>query len=107
VVLDASWSAADRRATARWMAAGAASPVVELECTCPADVAAERIAARQRRGDDPSEATIDVAATLAARFDPWPEAVRVDTTGPVAAAGDSARAALRQVVAAAPPVEAP
>ncbi len=102
VVLDASWSDVDQRAAARAMAARAAAPVVELRCTCPDDVAAHRIEARRRRGTDPSEATVEVASALAARFDPWREASEIATTTPPADVADRAAAVHGERAATAP-----
>ena len=82
VVLDATWGDAAERAAARLVAEATAADLSELCCVLPAEVAAERIRARTRAGTDPSEATPDVAAALAERFAPWPEATELDTTGP-------------------------
>jgi len=84
VILDASWSAADRRARARATAAREVADVVELRCVAPADVAAARIRARLAEGADASEATPEIASAMTAVFDPWPEAHEIDTTGSVA-----------------------
>jgi predicted kinase len=61
------------------MAASTSTDVVEILCQAPTDVATERIRARGRRGIDPSEATPEVAAAMASRFDPWPNATVVRT----------------------------
>lgn len=81
VILDASWSDRRWREAAAELARRTHSDLVELRCEAPAALAAERIARRRERGDDPSDATADVAAAMAARADPWPGAVVVDTTG--------------------------
>jgi len=83
VVLDASWSADRHRRAARALAEDTAADLVELRCVAPAGVAAERIRARLAAGSDPSDATPAVAAAMAARFDPWPEATDLDTAGAV------------------------
>lgn len=83
VVLDATWSAAPPRAAARAVARRTASELLELRCTCPADLAVRRITTRGEQGASSSEATPAVAAALADRFAPWPEAVALDTTGPL------------------------
>jgi len=82
VVVDASWSSHEMRALAREAATATSSDVVELRCTAPAAMAAARIVTRGQRGEDPSEATPEIASAMAARFDPWPEAITVDTTRP-------------------------
>ncbi len=102
VVIDASWSDGRQRAAARELASRAAAPLLEIRCTCPSEVAARRIEARSRRGTDPSEATVEVAGALAARFDHWPEATDLDTTDPPDAVAAQAEAAHRELVAASP-----
>jgi aminoglycoside phosphotransferase family enzyme/predicted kinase len=91
VVLDASWGEAHRRAAARAVAAGAHAGLVEIECTAPAEVAAERIRARRSRGEGPSDATAELAARMAQAADPWPEARRLPTDRPLAATIEGAR----------------
>lgn len=90
VVLDASWSSAAHRASARAVADATASDLVELRCDAPVAVCTERVARRLARGADASEATPEVAAALAARFDEWPEATVIDTSGPKTHAADAA-----------------
>jgi aminoglycoside phosphotransferase family enzyme/predicted kinase len=80
VILDASWQAETDRAAARRLATDTASPVVELCCQVPEDLAAQRI---RQRGGDPSDATVEVARRMAERFAAWPQAAAIDTTGPV------------------------
>lgn len=88
VVLDATWSELDRRAAARAAAADAAAELVELHCVVDAGTAIARAAARSRAGDDASDADAAVAAAVAARFEPWPEAHEVSTaTTPAVALG--------------------
>jgi predicted kinase len=79
VIVDASWSAAPARDRARQVAAATRSELVEIRCQAPAAVGRERIAARAARGEDPSEATPEIADRLAADADPWPEARTLDT----------------------------
>ena len=83
VVLDASWSTSRWREEAHAVAARTCSDLVELRCTAPPAVAAERMRHRASLGADPSEATPAIAAAMAADADPWPEAHLVDTTGAV------------------------
>ena len=58
-------------------------------------VAAARVAGRLAAGGDASEATPEVAARLASAFEPWPEAVVVDTHGEP---GSSLEVALQAVI---------
>lgn len=84
VVLDATWGDEAQRAGARALADGTVADLVELRCVLAPEIAAARVAARERRGDDVSDATVDVARELAARADPWPSAGEIDTSGTVA-----------------------
>ncbi|MEW6471241.1 MAG: AAA family ATPase [Actinomycetota bacterium] len=95
VVLDASWSAERHRQAARQLADATSSDLVELRCVAPPDVAEQRIRQRLAAGSDPSDATPAVAAAMAARFDDWPAASTVDTTGRVDASVDEALAVVR------------
>lgn len=101
VVLDATWGTQRHRDLARQVAIDGSCELVELRCTLAPAVAAERIRARQAAGTDPSEATVAVAEQLAARFERWPEAFEVPTSGPRASA---AELAWSQLAAADPPL---
>jgi predicted kinase len=81
VVIDASWSDEQRRDTARTVARWTSSELVEIFCTAPAEVAAERMRRRSAAGDDPSDATPVIAEAMAAVMAPWPEAIAVTTSG--------------------------
>lgn len=94
VVLDAAWTAGRWRQAARHVASEGLADLVELRCTAPAAVAAERILARVAEGRGPSDATPAVAAALAEVDDPWPEAHPIDTDGPPVASLAAARRAL-------------
>jgi aminoglycoside phosphotransferase family enzyme/predicted kinase len=94
VVLDATWSSAEHREHARRTAAQAFSPIVELRCAAPADLAVERIRARRGTGD-PSDADPDIARRLADDFEPWPEATVLETTAPRAVTAAAALDAVR------------
>lgn len=76
VVLDASWTRETDRALARELAAATSSALVELLCTVPLEIAAERI--RNRRNTD-SDATPAIAAAMSAVSMDWPEATIMDT----------------------------
>ncbi|MFI5960063.1 AAA family ATPase [Cryptosporangium sp. NPDC051539] len=95
VVLDASWAAAATRERARSVAAAAGSLVVELRCSAPPGAVAARLA---RRTGDPSDATPEIAARLATEFEPWPEAIALDTSG--TAARDTALETVEQALVA-------
>lgn len=99
VILDASWGSEGRRQAARRTAADTNSEVVELACVVAPSEAHKRIEARRARGDDLSDATVDVARAMAEDADPWPSARPIDTSR-------SRREALRQaldVLRVAPP----
>lgn len=78
VVLDASWRRAEHREMARVTAADTSSAAVELMCRAPDDVADARIRDRSH-GPHLSDATADIAGSMAREFDPWPQAEIVDT----------------------------
>ena len=84
VVLDATFGrAADRRRAAA-LARAVGGVLVAVECRCPVSVARERLESRARPGyAGPSDAGWDVYRSMRRTFDPWPEAVRVDTTKPL------------------------
>lgn len=72
-----------------------------LHCQVPDDVAAARLTTR---APGASDADIDVAATMAATEPPWPEAVVIDTSGPLEAAVVRALAAVRPYATSQAPV---
>jgi len=96
VILDASWTLDQERERARQLASAALADVVEIQCSCPVDVANQRI--RRRLADRPvgpvgaSDATEEVASAMASRFAPWPGATVVDTGGGVDGAVTAAAA---------------
>ncbi|TQM36907.1 AAA family ATPase [Pseudonocardia cypriaca] len=92
VVLDASWTSAPHRATAVDLARRTSSELLQLECRAGAGTTARRIAGRH---GDPSDATVPVATLMATVADPWPDAVPVDTAGPVGVALERAAALWR------------
>lgn len=81
VVLDATWNDERWRVEARSSAQQASAALLEVRCEVPAEVAADRMRRRALRGADPSDATPEVAAALAAAADPWPESRVLDTSG--------------------------
>lgn len=94
VILDATWTSQVHREVARHTAAETSSDLIELRCTLPRPEADERIRRREAEGGDASEATVEVAALLASRFESWPEATEVPTHGTPAEAAGRAEAAV-------------
>jgi uncharacterized protein len=95
VVLDASWADQCWRDRALRMAANTSSELVALRCDAPPAVAEARTEERRRAGNDVSDANVDIARAMRARFASWPEAQVVDTTGSVAASIAAAVHAVR------------
>ena len=82
VLLDASWVDQGRRQQARQVASVGVARIVELRCELPQAQALERLQARRRAGQGPSDATPEVLAHMRDRMSAWPEAHVVDTTPP-------------------------
>jgi len=78
VIIDASWLAGPHRAAAAALAEQAAAGLVQLCCAAPPALAGQRL---KNRAADASDADAAVAAQLATRQDPWPEAITIDTSG--------------------------
>jgi uncharacterized protein len=98
VVLDATWGDPMWRVEARRVAERFSADLVELRCSLPLPEASER-ARRRLGGDDASDAGPEIAAALAERFAPWPEAAVVDTTRTPDEATDQAERAAVPVAA--------
>lgn len=81
VIVDASWTSEEFRRHARAAAAATRTALHEIRCEAPLDLAKKRVEERGLRGSDLSEATPEVVDLLAGRFDPWPEARPLDTSG--------------------------
>jgi aminoglycoside phosphotransferase family enzyme/predicted kinase len=94
VVLDATWRAPHHRQALEALARATVSDLSIIECRAPEVIADERISARSAAGNDPSEATVDVATTLRRTWQGWPAAEPLDTTSSVP---DTVRTALRIV----------
>ncbi|MGW0283485.1 bifunctional aminoglycoside phosphotransferase/ATP-binding protein [Streptomyces sp. NPDC003236] len=92
VVLDATWSDAAQREAARRVAELTSADLTALRCQVPDDVSAARLMTRAPGASDAGPA---IAAAMAAREPPWPEAVPVDTGGALEAAVARALAAVR------------
>jgi uncharacterized protein len=80
VIVDGTWRAAHMRAHAHSLATETHSAVVELMCTATVDRAADRIRTRQPGNSD---ATPEIATTLAAQHTGWDTAHRMDTSRPL------------------------
>ncbi|EPJ40563.1 hypothetical protein STAFG_2371 [Streptomyces afghaniensis 772] len=92
VVLDATWSDAGQREAALLVAERTSADLVALHCHVPGDVTAARLATRAA---GISDAGLDIATAMAAREPPWPEAIAVDTSGPLDSAVARALTAVR------------
>jgi predicted kinase len=87
VIADATFLEPDRRMQAAAIAAKARAPMVIVETVCDEATVAARLQARQRRGDDPSDADLAIYRRQRARHARHPAAipsgtslVNVDTT---------------------------
>ncbi|GAA3939112.1 AAA family ATPase [Actinomadura viridis] len=92
VVLDASWTSRAHRDLVTALARRERAELHQLRCQVPEAVAAERLRTRPRGASD---ADAHVAAAMAATADPWPEAVTVDTGGPLERSLEHALAIVR------------
>jgi len=81
VVLDASWTSQHHRDLAAGLANRTSSDLVQMECQTTAAAAGRRIICRVTSASD---ATLPVATAMAVAVDPWPDAVTIPTSGPVA-----------------------
>ncbi|TVT51386.1 AAA family ATPase [Amycolatopsis rhizosphaerae] len=80
VVLDASWSSAERRLEISRTATATHSRLVPLRCWAPEVTTANRLA---KRTSSISDATPEVARHMAANLHPWPDAHTIFTAGTV------------------------
>lgn len=93
VVLDATWSDAGQREAAVRVAERTSADLAALYCEVPGEVSAARLDSRTP-GASVSDADLAVASALAVHEAPWPEAVTVDTSGPLETAVVQALAAV-------------
>ena len=77
VIADAAFTSPAQRAAAAQAAAAAHADLVQLRCTAPTEVTAQRLTARVSGASDANEA---IARQMAAEETPWPEAVTIDTS---------------------------
>ncbi|MFD5448127.1 MULTISPECIES: AAA family ATPase [unclassified Streptomyces] len=92
VVLDATWIDSAQRERALRTAERTSADLVALHCHVPEETAAARLSTR---APGASDADLGVAGDMAAREQPWPEAVAVDTSGSLESAVAQALAAVR------------
>lgn len=83
VIIDGPWVTDAERGRARQVAASAGAEVVEIQCSLSPSIARERLAWQMASIWDPADETPDVVDDVAARFEPWPEAVQLDTGLPL------------------------
>lgn len=81
VVLDATFAVSELRKAAAETAEKFEAVLVELCCEAPQDLCEARIRERAASEKDPSEADQEVAAAIRARFEEWPTAASIDTSG--------------------------
>ena len=98
VVADGTWLDPGWRAAGAALARETRSRLVRVECVAPLALAAARAQRRFTLGRDASEADAGVTRALAATREPWFDATRIDTSGPI----DRAVAEARALVAPAP-----
>jgi predicted kinase len=84
VILDATWTDPVYRSAAARMARATGAELVPLSCEAPETVTLRRLAARSAAGHDRSDATPAAYRYLADRLEPWADAIRLDTTNPLA-----------------------
>ena len=82
MIVDASFSGSSWRSAAATVATDASATLVELRCTLPTDIAADRLRERGIRGTDASDADADIATAMRGDFDEWPTATDIDTRPP-------------------------
>jgi predicted kinase len=78
VIADASWISSAQRSAAAAVSHSCAADMVCIRCTAPPALAARRMTTRT---GDVSDADPGIAGRLAADWQPWPEAVTIDTCG--------------------------
>jgi aminoglycoside phosphotransferase family enzyme/predicted kinase len=79
-ILDASWIERSHRDEARRLADECDADLIELYCSAPSALREQRIKTRLQQGSDPSEATVEVARSMAHIESSWTSATVIDTT---------------------------
>jgi len=84
VILDATFGRAVHRRRTAALARAVGGVFVAVECRCHVKVARQRLESRARPDyAGPSDAGWDVYRAMRRTFEPWPEAVQVQTTQPI------------------------
>jgi len=84
VILDASFAHAADRRHAKALARDVGGVLIAVECRCTVKIARQRLESRARPGyTGPSDAGWEVYQAMRRTFDPWTDAVQVDTTRPL------------------------
>jgi aminoglycoside phosphotransferase family enzyme/predicted kinase len=86
VILDATFELSDSMTAAQLLAQRCAAKLLTIQCTCPPEIAHERIRQRTTAGNDPSQATVDVYEQQRQSALPWPAGIRkcvVDSVQPL------------------------
>ena len=78
-IIDASFSRAPWRDRAATVARETQSDLLELRCTLPTSIAADRLRERAARGTDASDADASIRRAMEGEFDEWPNATEIDT----------------------------
>ena len=99
VVVEATWATQHLRELADRTAQAADASLVSLLCSAPARVTELRVAERIAAGPAISEATVTLLRRIASAFEPWPQAVIVDTAQPLARSVAAARVAITRALA--------
>jgi len=94
VVLDATWPTRALRSRAAAAARETASDLVAIRCLADRARCDDRILARRGKPGVTSDVTPAIAASIERRFEAWPQAIELDTTGLEDAAVDTALEAL-------------
>ncbi len=84
VVLDASWTSDAHRSLVREVAAKRGAELIEIECQLDPSIAKERVVRRMADGWNPSDATPEIVDHLGSLREPWPGAVALDASHPIA-----------------------
>lgn len=99
VILDATFSMANRISQARQVAGEQVQDFLGIECVCRPEVAHQRIAGRLARGTDASDATPETHDRQRQNWEAWPAdipQIRVDTEQPLERQVDEVCRALRR-----------
>lgn len=99
VAMDATWSSAPLREMTVAAARTARCLHVSVQCDAPSSVADRRVERRIAAGPDIAAATVAIARRVRECFDPWPDAIVVNTSQPLDESVDHALASATSAVA--------